>query len=126
MTRALKLCLLLTALLAGLAALAAGAWVGVNAALCDVLLIREEKAPGGELRAVVFSRSCAFDNSPNFQLSLFEPGEKLRDYDTGNVFVSEKDITFAWRSATELSVAGLGGSFHVTKTLYGHHVEHRD
>ena len=126
MTRALKLTALLTLVLGALAALAVGGWLGLQAALCDTLLIREEKAPGGRLRAVLFSRSCAFDSSPNFQLSLLEEKEKLRDFDTGNVFVGEKEFGFVWKSPNELTVEGLGGSFHVAETFYGFHVEHRD
>lgn len=108
------------------AALGAGAWLGAQTLLCDARVEREIPAPGGKLRAVLFSRSCAFDNSPNFQLSLMEAGSRVRDYDTGNVFVSDRDFNFTWKNATELTVEGLGGSFVVKETFYGHHVEHRE
>lgn len=116
--RPVKIGLLVLGALVLLAVLGAGAWYGAEVALCDNRIAKEEKAPGGKLRAVLFSRSCAFDRSPNFQLSVLEEGSALHDFDTGNIFIAEKEFNFRWDGERKLVVDG-GGTFTLKETFYG-------
>jgi hypothetical protein len=74
---------------------------------CENQVLMEEFAPGGEWRAVAFTRDCGAAARISYQLSILGKQEPLSSNDVGNVFVHEREFDFKWLSDQQLAVEGL-------------------
>ncbi len=104
-----------------LALLVTGTWFGVESALCENKLVREERSPNGKNRAVLFSRKCG--SSPTaFHLSIFDNLWPILDTETGNTVIKDQEFTFHWKSDREFMVEGFPLPWTVQEAFYGIHV----
>lgn len=106
-------------LLLVLGLLGSGAWLGAQVLLCDNQTLKEERSPQGKWKAVLFTRSCLTDNTPNYQLSVLPSGGTLRDFDTANVLIQDKRFDFRWKSEQELEAEGWPGTLRITEAFWG-------
>ncbi|WP_457418711.1 hypothetical protein [Roseateles sp. P5_E7] len=89
----------------------------ISAALvgCDVACgnepIADATSPGGDLRAVVFSRNCGATTGFNTQISIVRTGDPVPD-GGGNTFIADGTVPLKlqWTSEAELVVSGALGS----------------
>jgi hypothetical protein len=108
-----------TGLLIGLGLLGSGAWLSAQVLLCDNQKLKEERSPQGKWKAVLFTRSCLTDNTPNYQLSVLASGATLRDFQTANVLIQDTRFDFRWKTEQELEADNWPGPLRITETLWG-------
>jgi hypothetical protein len=78
---------------------------------CDNQMLSSVTSPSGQLKAVVFSRTCGATTRFNTQVSIIKTEASLPD-EGGNALVIGRQIplTVVWSAESRITVSGLGAA----------------